>query len=152
MGQKTVEGSPTREEPDHDRNLTQARQSHRQHNKFKVLIVMSIAVVLGAFGDICLSKGMKTVAGTDHSSLLQAFIAAVSNIYVMAGVVLLASFLILYLACLSWEDLSYVLPLTAADYVLVTLLAFIVLHENVSPMRGVGSLMVAGGIALVARS
>ena len=44
------------------------------------------------------------------------------------------------------------LPLTAADYVLVTLLAYFLLGEDVSPIRWLGSIMVAIGIALVART
>ncbi|NLN78433.1 MAG: EamA family transporter, partial [Armatimonadetes bacterium] len=59
---------------------------------------------------------------------------------------------LLYLASLSWEDLSYVLPLTAGDYVLITVLAFFFLHEHVDVLRWVGSVLVTAGIVLVARS
>lgn len=128
-------------------------RAHRnRRNKIKVLIVMFFAVIIGAFGDISLSKGMKVVGATDHDTLLDAFIAGSTNFYVLAGVVLLIAFLFLYLASLSWDDLSFVLPLTAADYVLVTLLAYFILHEDVSPLRWAGSVLVATGIAVVART
>ena len=65
---------------------------------------------------------------------------------------LLSAFLILYLVSLSWEELSYVLPLTAANYVLVTILACLVLHEHVSALRWSGSVLVMIGIGLVART
>jgi len=61
-------------------------------------------------------------------------------------------FLLLYLLSLSWDDLSFVLPLTAADYILVTVFAKFLLHEPVSPIRWTGSAMVAIGIGLVTRS
>lgn len=113
---------------------------------------MSIAVVLGAFGDICLSRGMKTVGGIEHQTPWHALAFASTNPFVIGGVLLLISFLMLYLASLSWEELSFVLPLTAADYVLVTLFAFILLGENVTYLRWMGSVLVAAGVVLVARS
>lgn len=124
----------------------------RQSNKPKVLVAMFFGVVFGALGNIALSKGMKYIGCTDFECASDAFVAAITNPYILGGIGLLAVFLLLYLASLSWEELSFVLPLTAGDYVLVTLLAYFILHENVSPLRWAGSLLVATGIALVARS
>ncbi|MCX6345049.1 MAG: EamA family transporter [Armatimonadetes bacterium] len=122
-------------------------------SKVKVLAVMSIATTLAAFGDVSLSKGMKQVgAAAERQTFIDTFSFALANPYVLAGVGLLIAFLCLYLASLSWEDLSFVLPLAAADYVLVTLLAFVLLGEDVSPLRWVGSLLVAAGVMLVART
>lgn len=122
-----------------------------RHNKIKVLIVMFFAVVFGALGDISLSKGMKAVGRMEFHSL-STLMLAVANVYVILGILLLIAFLMLYLAALSWDDLSFVLPLTAADYILVTLMAHFMLHEDVSPFRWVGSVLVAFGIALVTRT
>lgn len=133
----------------HGGSMSSARE---RNNKAKVLIVMFFAVIFGAFGDISLRKGMKTIGGMEFRSMYHALVTAASNTYVLAGVFLLVAFLVLYLASLSWEDLSYVLPLTAADYVLVTLFAYFLLHENVSALRWAGSVLVATGIALVART
>lgn len=121
-------------------------------NKIKVLIAMFFAVIVGAFGDISIRYGMRTVEETKHSCVYGNFICGVTNIYVWIGVLLLIVFFILYLISLSWEELSYVLPLTAADYVIVTVLAFLLLGENVTPIRWIGSIMVAIGIALVVRT
>lgn len=120
-------------------------------NRTKVLVAMFFATIFIAFGDISLSKGMKIVGGMSLHSLPQ-LVAAIANVYVIAGVLLQMAFLGLYLAALSWEDLSFVLPLTAFNYVVVTLLAFAVLHEDVSPQRWLGSLLVATGIAFVTRT
>lgn len=136
MGQEALKG---------DRNTA-------GHNKAKVLLVMTAAVILGALGDISLSRGMKTIWAADSNSVYQALIAAVSSPYVLGGVGLLLSFLILYLVSLSWEDLSFVLPLTAADYILVTVFAQFILQEGVPPLRWLGSVVVALGIVMVARS
>jgi drug/metabolite transporter (DMT)-like permease len=121
-------------------------------NRRKVLVVMFFAVIFGAFGDVSLKNGMSRVAAVPHAGLLQALVAVFTNAYVLGGIALLIGFLFLYLASLSWESLSFVLPLTAADYVLVTVLAHFLLGEDVSPVRWLGSIMVALGIALVART
>ena len=128
------------------------RRLGTNNNKARVMVVMFFAVVFGAFGDISLRKGMKTIGAMEFRSMYQALVTAASNVYVLGGVVLLIAFLVLYLASLSWEDLSYVLPLTAADYVLVTLFAYFLLSEDVSPLRWAGSVLVASGIALVAKT
>jgi drug/metabolite transporter (DMT)-like permease len=144
----------TLEYPNHDptpEDDPRPAQSRRR-NRLKVLLVMTVAVVLGALGDVSLSKGMKYIGSAHFENIYQAALAAITNIYLVAGVGLLIGFLLLYLASLSWEDLSFVLPLTAADYVLVTLLAYFLLHEDVSGLRWAGSVLVAIGIGLVARS
>ena len=135
-----------------DLNIESGRRENRRKNKLKVLIVMFIAVVFGALGDVSLSKGMKTINAENTGGVIGTFIATMTNPYVILGILLLITFLFLYLASLSWEELSYVLPLTAADYVLVTLFAFFLLKEDVSPMRWAGSVLVAVGIGLVART
>lgn len=121
-------------------------------NKVKVLIAMFFGVIFGAIGNISLSKGMKCVGDAGYDCPHDAILGAVTQPYIITGVVFLSGFMLLYLASLSWEELSYVLPLTAGDYVLVTLLAFLILHEAVTPLRWAGSVLVGTGIVLVARS
>lgn len=147
MGQKAIDDASA--EPDIKDNIMHSSSARR--NKIRVLIVMFVAVVLGALGDISLSKGMRLVGSMEAGGTLN-MLSAVLNIYVIMGVLLQLSFLILYLISLSWEELSYVLPLTAADYILVTIFAFFLLHEPVSPLRWAGSALVAIGIGLVART
>lgn len=127
-------------------------RGHKRRNKIKVLITMSLAVLFGAMGDASLSKGMKMVGAIPRADPLTDFMATITNPYVIGGILLLILFLALYLASLSWEDLSYVLPLTGGIYILVTLFAFFFLHEDVTPARWAGSVLVGAGIALVARS
>jgi len=133
-------------------DISQLSPARRRRNKIKVLIAMFFAVCLGALGDVSLKRGMEVIAAMDNIDLFHRMIATITNCYVIGGVVLLASFLILYLVSLSLEELSYVLPLTAGNYVLVTILAYWVLHEHVSPLRWSGSILVTIGIALVART
>jgi drug/metabolite transporter (DMT)-like permease len=128
---------------------TQVESTRR--NKVKVVIAMFFATIFIAFGDVSLSKGMKIVGATHFHNIVQ-MAGAFANVYIVAGVILQIAFLALYLASLSWEELSFVLPLTAFNYVIVTVLAFALLHEPVSPIRWMGSILVATGIAFVTRT
>jgi drug/metabolite transporter (DMT)-like permease len=124
----------------------------RRRNKIKVLVAMFFGVLFGSVGNITLSHGMRCVGKSGYECAHDAVVGALTQPYFIAGVSLMFAFLLLYLASLSWEDLSYVMPLTAGEYVLVTLLAFVLLHESVTPLRWAGSVLVATGIILVARS
>lgn len=124
----------------------------RPPNRARVLITMSFAVVFAAFGDICLSRGMKLADENAVPGVVGMMGSVLTSGYIWMGVALLSAFLALYLISLSWEELSYVLPLTGAIYVLVTAFAFLFLHESVSTLRWFGSGLVALGVVYVARS
>lgn len=128
------------------------RKARLSRNKLKVVVAMLIGIVLGSFGNISLSRGMRCVGSSGYDCAREAVAGALTHPYIVTGVLLMFCFLLLYLASLSWEDLTYVMPFTAGDYVLVTVLAYFILREPVGPMRWVGSVLVALGIFLVARS
>ena len=51
-----------------------------------------------------------------------------------------------------WADYSYVVPVGAFGYAMLTLLAVIFLHERVSLQRGIGVTLVCLGVLLVGRT
>ncbi len=123
-----------------------------RRNKIKVIVAMFFGIVLGSVGNVTLSHGMRCVGKSGFECAHDAVMGALTQPYFITGVSLMFAFMLLYMASLSWEDLSYVMPLTAGEYVLVTMLAFIFLQEAVTPLRWAGSILVATGIILVARS
>src|SRR5689334_14680822 len=121
----------------------------------KTAVVLTIAVLANAVGNLLLSKGMQGFESPDSSPELWIFRAAshvVSNPWMMGGVALLVIFLAAYMAALSWADLSFVLPATAPAYILTEILAKVYLHETVSSMRWAGTFLIVLGTCLVARS
>ncbi len=72
-----------------------------------------------------------------------------ANPWIMLGVLFLFSSLLLYLAAVSRLDLSYVLPMTAAKYVLSALCAWLLLGEGVSSLRWLGTILVSSGVLWV---
>lgn len=112
-------------------------------------LVLAMVIVCGAFGDVCLSRGMKDVGGIAPSQWTTVF-SALASPWVIAGIVLLIGFMSAYLTALSWADLTYVLPATAVGYIVMALLARFFLHENVSLKRWLGILLIVAGVGFVA--
>ena len=116
---------------------------------------MFFAVILAAVGDIFLSLGMKQVGAIEVQGLSHAFqvgLKVVKNSYVLLGTATLTVFFALYLTALSHGELSVVMPLSAASYILVAILAKYFLGEDISLQRMGGILLVAVGVALVSTS
>jgi drug/metabolite transporter (DMT)-like permease len=74
---------------------------------------------------------------------------AITNPWVIAGIVLLLGFFACYTTALSWADLTYVLPASSIGYVLLALIARFLLHENVSATRWLGILLISAGVGFV---
>lgn len=68
------------------------------------------------------------------------------------SVVFMALSFFSFLKLLEQEDLSFAVPATAGSLVFETFLAKIVLKEKVDPRRWLGALLVASGVALLART
>ena len=65
---------------------------------------------------------------------------------------MLAVFFFLWLAVLSWEDLSVALPMQALSYVIVAFLAKYYLHEEISVARWLGIILVSIGVVFITGS
>jgi uncharacterized membrane protein len=121
----------------------------------KTVTLVLIAAVIGGAGHVLLAKGMKTVGDLTEASSerVGGMVArALSNGWVLLGVVLQASFFAMYLTLLSRADVSQVLPMTAIDYIVVALLAYAVLGEAVTLARWMGIVLIVGGVFMVART
>ena len=121
----------------------------------KTMVIVLIAAVLGGTGHVFLSKGMRPVGDLTEapSGRIGAMVTrAVANPWLILGVVLQASFFFIYLTLLSRADVSLVLPLTAVDYIVVTVLAQYVLGEVVTPIRWAGVGLIVAGVGLLSRS
>lgn len=112
-------------------------------------LTLGAITVLGAVGDVFLSRGMKDL-GTVTLSNWTHSITALFNPWVAVGTILLIGFLAGYTSALSWADLTYVLPATSLGYVLVALLSIVFLHEHVTLTRWLGILLITAGVGFVA--
>jgi drug/metabolite transporter (DMT)-like permease len=118
----------------------------------KTFIVIFLATLSAAVGEVLLSYGMRRQGQIDLTKLSQwvnLILSVVRNPYVFTGVVFLGIFFFLYLAALSWADLSFVLPLTAMSYFFAALMAKFILKEDVSWIRWAGTIIIIIGITLI---
>jgi drug/metabolite transporter (DMT)-like permease len=116
---------------------------------------MILAVSAGTVGDILLAKGMKEMGDLSVMNLrgiLNVAVQALTTPKLIIGTVMLAIFFFLWLAVLSWEDLSVALPMQALNYVLVAFLSQYFLGETVSPLRWAGTILVCVGVMLITKS
>ncbi len=118
-------------------------------NLKKYLVLLAV-MCFGSIGDALLKRGMDSFGPVDLHHPWHV-IAALGNPWVLLGICCLTAFFSSYLTALSWADLSYVLPATALGYVLVTLFGKYFLHENVSPLRWLGVLLISCGVGWVTR-
>lgn len=122
---------------------------------FKTVVVMLAAVTAGTIGDLLLASGMKELGDISTMNLkgiLRVAVQALTTPKLVFGTVMLAVFFFLWLAVLSWEDLSVALPMQALNYILVAFLSQYLLHEVVSPMRWAGTVLVAIGVIMITKS
>jgi drug/metabolite transporter (DMT)-like permease len=122
---------------------------------FKTVIIMLMAVTAGTVGDILLAKGMKEmgdISAMNLRGILDAAFKALTTPKLIMGTAMLAVFFFLWLAVLSWEDLSVALPMQALNYVLVAFLSQYFLHETVTPLRWAGTILVCVGVMMITKS
>jgi uncharacterized membrane protein len=117
----------------------------------KTRIVTALVVVSNVFGNFFLTWGMRQVGSVVSLSPIP-YIAALFNPWVALGVSLLIVWALSQMTLLSWADLSYVLPVTSAGYVLAALAGKLFLREQITPGRWIGIGLIMLGVTLVSRT
>jgi EamA-like transporter family. len=114
----------------------------------RYLILLAV-MLTASVGDTLLSRGMSQVGAVDlhHLGLL---LHALTNLNVIAGIILLIGFFASYTTSLSWADLTFVMPATAFSYVVIALLSRFWLHEYLSPYRWAGIVLIVCAVGFVA--
>jgi drug/metabolite transporter (DMT)-like permease len=121
----------------------------------KTIVVMILAIIAGAVGDIFLTLGMKSLGDLSTKGvreLIGLAFSAMTSPKLIIGTILQAVYFGLWLAVLSWEDLSVALPMQALNYVIVAFLSQWYLGESVTLMRWTGIVIICIGVGLVTKS
>lgn len=114
----------------------------------RVYRLIVLVTVLKPFSNLFLAWGMQRMPASVSAHPLY-LVAALFDPLVAVGVLMQIGWLLLRMSLLSVADLTYVLPVTAAGYVISTFLGRVVLHEQVSVARWVGAILISAGAALV---
>ena len=75
-----------------------------------------------------------------------------TNLWVIFGLLIYVTGTVFWLAALSRVDLSYAYPFASLSYVVMLAASWLIFHENITPLRLVGTLVVALGVILISRS
>jgi len=113
----------------------------------KTQLLTLIVIVSNVVGNVSLSHGMRQVGKIVSASPLD-YARAFANPWTVAGVLVLALWMITDLALLSRADLSFVLPVTASAYVLIAFAGHFLLHEHISAQRWVAIVLITLGVVL----
>ncbi|MGC1619653.1 MAG: DMT family transporter [Candidatus Acidiferrum sp.] len=118
-----------------------------------VAIFLGFLIFGSTGGEIVITRGMKATGEPERlrpKELIRFLGKALRNGWFWAGVPLMALSFYALLVLLSWEPISFVIPLSALSYVVGTFGAKYFLREEVSAARWVGVALVCAGVALVA--
>ena len=116
-------------------------------------LLVAITVVATALSDLLQSYELKRAGEQSVSARGIARLAAMvaRRRYLILSIVCLAFSFFAFMALVQSQPLSFAVPASAASFVLETIAAKLVLHEQVGPRRAAGTLLVLGGIVLLAR-
>jgi drug/metabolite transporter (DMT)-like permease len=118
----------------------------------KLLTILLIGLLFEAVGVVYLNKGLKQVGDVQKISVpevLRVFKNGVTNPNILLGVLFEAIFFGTLLVLMSKGTVSFIWPLTSLGFVLTTVAAKFVLHEEVSLLRWGGVLLIMMGAGLI---
>jgi uncharacterized membrane protein len=126
----------------------------KQNLRIRTLLMVLALVVGSNVGDLMLKSGMTEIGAVELSAtgLIRALPLTVTNLKIWIGIIFQIGCTAGFMAVMSWADYSYVMPVGAFGYAMMTLLAMIFLHESVSRQRWIGVTLVCLGVLLVGRS
>jgi drug/metabolite transporter (DMT)-like permease len=122
----------------------------------KILLILIVAAIVESIGIAILSSGLKEINARDGNlppgQIFRVIKDGACNGKVLLGTALEALFYGALLYMLSIRDVSFVWPLTSLGFIVTTLAAQFLLHEQVNLGRWAGVLLIAAGAFLISYS
>jgi drug/metabolite transporter (DMT)-like permease len=121
----------------------------------KLLLILLIGLVFESTGVVLLKKGMielGPVKVENFSQMLPVVRAGATSPRILLGVFFEALFFICLLILMRRSDISFLWPLTGLSFVFATFAALWFLHEQVSPIRWAGVILIMLGAGLISYS
>jgi drug/metabolite transporter (DMT)-like permease len=115
-------------------------------------LLLVVIVVAGTGGELCVTRAMKEI-GEVHdfrpAALVRFILRAVTVRWMWLGIAMMTVAFFALLAALSFENVSFVVPVTALSYAAGAVGAVLFLRERISVQRWVGVLIVCAGVTIV---
>jgi uncharacterized membrane protein len=119
---------------------------------FREILLLFLVVGAGTMGELCISRGMKTIGEVRNFSprnLLYVILRVIRVKWIWLGFSLEATAFFSLLWVLSFANVSMVVPVTSMSYAAGALGGKIFLRERVTRERWTGILLVTVGVILV---
>jgi drug/metabolite transporter (DMT)-like permease len=115
--------------------------------------LLSIVVTATALSDLLQSHEMKRAGeqSVDARGLARLLKTIAQRRELILSIVCLAISFFAFMALVQAVPLSFAVPASASSFIIETVLAKLVLKEDVGMRRGAGALLVLGGVILLAR-
>jgi drug/metabolite transporter (DMT)-like permease len=116
------------------------------------LFLLIIIVVAGTGGELCVTRAMKEIGEvTDFrpAALVSFVLRALMVGWMWVGIAMMTVAFFALLAALSFENVSFVVPVTALSYAAGAVGAVLFLRERISAQRWIGVLVVCLGVTIV---
>jgi drug/metabolite transporter (DMT)-like permease len=115
-------------------------------------VLFALIVLAGTGGELCVTRAMKTIGEVKDfrpASVIGSIGRAMRVGWMWVGVTLMAIAFVALLGVLSFDNVSFVVPVTALNYVAGALGAKFFLGERVMKRRSAGVLLVCVGVTFV---
>ncbi len=115
-------------------------------------LLLVVIVVAGTGGELCVTRAMKEIGEvTDFrpAALVRFILRALKVGWMWVGIAMMAVAFFALLAALSFENVSFVIPVTALSYAAGAVGAVLFLRECIRVQRWVGVLIVCAGVTIV---
>lgn len=108
------------------------------------------AIVLASCGHLLIKLGLVAAShGTAYPGMLQKIMHYLLQPQVACGLAIYGAGTALWISAVSRKNISFLYPLTALNYVLVSLGGKLLLGESISTGRWIGIAVVVAGVALM---
>jgi drug/metabolite transporter (DMT)-like permease len=107
---------------------------------------------LGTAGELCISRAMKQIGEVKQfrpRAVASVLLQAMRIRWLWSGLAMMALAFFALLTILSAESVSFVVPVTAINYVIAALGGMVFLGEKVSARRWTGVVVITVGVTLV---
>ncbi|CAN7295112.1 hypothetical protein LJR219_001446 [Phenylobacterium sp. LjRoot219] len=118
----------------------------------RLFLLILVSVSLSAVAQLALKVGTGAAAGEQAAGIARQIGGLIQSPWVLIGLGLYGFGAIVWLFVLSRAPLSLVYPFVGIGFILTMLAGAFYLQESVGQLRVAGTLMIALGCALVARS
>jgi len=112
--------------------------------------LLLLAILLASLGQILMKLGLKSLGPAAGAT--EALKAIVTNAAVFGGFASYGLSSLVYIIAISKLPLSYAYPMVAISYVIVVVLSWMLLNEQVPPLRIAGLAVIIVGVVLLALS